>query len=120
MQAEFTPDLRIAAEPIALRIVYEDEVLLVIDKPAGMVVHPGAGNPAHTLQNALLAHDPALARVPRAGLIHRLDKDTSGLLVVARTPEQPPRAGDDAAAPGNPARLPGPVPGPAHGRRHDR
>jgi 23S rRNA pseudouridine1911/1915/1917 synthase len=59
----------------------------VIDKPAGLVVHPGAGNPAHTLQNALLAHDPALALVPRAGLIHRLDKDTSGLLVVARTPE---------------------------------
>jgi 23S rRNA pseudouridine1911/1915/1917 synthase len=59
----------------------------VIDKPAGMVVHPGAGNPRHTLQNALLGLDPRLALVPRAGLVHRLDKDTSGLLVVARTPE---------------------------------
>jgi len=87
VQAEFTADTAVAPEPIALRIVHEDEALLVIDKPAGLVVHPGAGNPAHTLQNALLAHDPALALVPRAGLIHRLDKDTSGLLVVARTPE---------------------------------
>jgi 23S rRNA pseudouridine1911/1915/1917 synthase len=59
----------------------------VIDKPAGLVVHPGAGNPRHTLQNALLGLDPSLAALPRAGLIHRLDKDTSGLLVVARTPE---------------------------------
>ncbi|MBS0387022.1 MAG: 23S rRNA pseudouridine(1911/1915/1917) synthase RluD [Proteobacteria bacterium] len=87
VQAEFTADSAVGPEPIALRIVHEDEALLVIDKPAGLVVHPGAGNPAHTLQNALLAHDPALALVPRAGLIHRLDKDTSGLLVVARTPE---------------------------------
>ena len=67
--------------------VYEDRDVLVIDKPAGLVVHPGAGNPRHTLQNALLGLDPALAALPRAGLIHRLDKDTSGLLVVARTPE---------------------------------
>ncbi len=74
-------------EAMALSIVYEDKSLLVIDKPAGLVVHPGAGNPAHTLQNALLAHDPKLSLVPRAGLVHRLDKDTSGLLVVARTPE---------------------------------
>jgi len=59
----------------------------VIDKPAGLVVHPGAGNARHTLQNALLALDPKLALVPRAGLVHRLDKDTSGLLLVARTPE---------------------------------
>jgi 23S rRNA pseudouridine1911/1915/1917 synthase len=87
VRAEFTPDTAVQPESIALRIVHEDEALLVIDKPAGLVVHPGAGNPAHTLQNALLAHDPALALVPRAGLIHRLDKDTSGLLVVARTPE---------------------------------
>jgi 23S rRNA pseudouridine1911/1915/1917 synthase len=87
VQAEFTADQRIGPEPIALRVVFEDESLLVIDKPAGLVVHPGAGNPAHTLQNALLAHDAALSLVPRAGLIHRLDKDTSGLLVVARTPE---------------------------------
>ncbi|MGH8254394.1 MAG: 23S rRNA pseudouridine(1911/1915/1917) synthase RluD [Steroidobacteraceae bacterium] len=87
VQAEFTAQTAVAPEAIALRIVHEDEALLVIDKPAGLVVHPGAGNPAHTLQNALLAHDAALALVPRAGLIHRLDKDTSGLLLVARTPE---------------------------------
>jgi 23S rRNA pseudouridine1911/1915/1917 synthase len=87
VQAEFTADTAVAPEAIALHIVHEDEALIVIDKPAGLVVHPGAGNPAHTLQNALLAHDAALALVPRAGIIHRLDKDTSGLLVVARTPE---------------------------------
>lgn len=74
-------------EAIALRLVHEDRDVLVIDKPAGLVVHPGAGNPRHTLQNALLGLDPSLAALPRAGLIHRLDKDTSGLLVVARTPE---------------------------------
>jgi 23S rRNA pseudouridine1911/1915/1917 synthase len=87
VRAEFAADERVGPEHIALRIVFEDEALLVIDKPAGLVVHPGAGNPTHTLQNALLGHDAALARVPRAGLVHRLDKDTSGLLVVARTPE---------------------------------
>ena len=75
----------VAPEAIALAIVYEDRDCLVIDKPAGLVVHPGAGNPAHTLQNALLGHDATLAAVPRAGLVHRLDKDTSGLMVVART-----------------------------------
>ena len=73
------------AEPIPLRIVFEDESLLVIDKPAGLVVHPGNGNPDGTLLNALLHHAPELAGVPRAGIVHRLDKDTSGLLVVART-----------------------------------
>lgn len=72
-------------EAIDLRIVFEDADLLVIDKPAGLVVHPGAGNPAGTLLNALLHHDPDLAQVPRAGIVHRLDKDTSGLLAVART-----------------------------------
>lgn len=77
----------VAAEQLPLTVVFEDRALLVIDKPAGMVVHPGAGNPRHTLQNALLGLDPRLALVPRAGLVHRLDKDTSGLLVVARTPE---------------------------------
>ena len=74
-----------APEPIALRIVHEDSALLVLDKPAGLVVHPGAGNPAGTMQNALLHHDPQLVNLPRAGIVHRLDKDTSGLLVVART-----------------------------------
>ncbi|HQW64043.1 MAG: 23S rRNA pseudouridine(1911/1915/1917) synthase RluD [Delftia acidovorans] len=74
-----------AAEAIALDILYEDASVLVVNKPPGLVVHPGAGNPAGTLQNALLHHDPKLARVPRAGLVHRLDKETSGALVVART-----------------------------------
>jgi 23S rRNA pseudouridine1911/1915/1917 synthase len=78
---------QVLPEAIALRLVHEDRDVLVIDKPAGLVVHPGAGNPQHTLQNALLGLDSSLAALPRAGLIHRLDKDTSGLLVVARTPE---------------------------------
>jgi 23S rRNA pseudouridine1911/1915/1917 synthase len=72
-------------EAIPLALVYRDDALLVIDKPAGLVVHPGAGNRSGTLQNALLHLDPELAVVSRAGLIHRLDKDTSGLLLVART-----------------------------------
>src|SRR5476649_1184843 len=78
---------QVLPEAIALRLIHEDRDVLVVDKPAGLVVHPGAGNPRHTLQNALLGFDPSLAALPRAGLIHRLDKDTSGLLVVARTPE---------------------------------
>ncbi|OGI48596.1 MAG: hypothetical protein A2151_02590 [Candidatus Muproteobacteria bacterium RBG_16_65_34] len=72
-------------QPIALDIVYEDDELLVVNKPPGLVVHPGAGNPEGTLLNALLHHAPQLARLPRAGIVHRLDKDTSGLLVVAKT-----------------------------------
>jgi 23S rRNA pseudouridine1911/1915/1917 synthase len=75
------------AQRMALKIVHEDAALIVIDKPAGLVVHPGAGQPDRTLMNALLAHAPALAGVPRAGIVHRLDKDTSGLLVVAKTVE---------------------------------
>ena len=78
------PDHEVRAEPIALNVVHQDKDVIVIDKPAGLVVHPGAGNRQHTLQNALLNLDPKLAALPRAGLIHRLDKDTSGLLVVAR------------------------------------
>ena len=73
------------AEDIALDIVYEDDALLVIDKPAGLVVHPGSGNWQGTLLNALLHHAPQLEGVPRAGIVHRLDKDTSSLLVVAKT-----------------------------------
>ena len=72
-------------QPLPLAVVYEDDELLVIDKPAGLVVHPAAGNPDGTLVNALLHHAPELAALPRAGIVHRLDKDTSGLLVVART-----------------------------------
>lgn len=83
--AEPEPRVSIAPERIPLSIVWEDDEVLVIDKPAGLVVHPGAGNPAGTLQNALLHHRPALAEVPRAGLVHRLDKDTTGLMVVAAT-----------------------------------
>ena len=80
-------DERFEPEPIPLDIVYEDEAILVINKPAGLVVHPAAGNWQGTLLNALLHHDPNLAAVPRAGIVHRLDKETSGLLVVARTLE---------------------------------
>lgn len=72
-------------EAIELDIVFEDDSLLVLNKPAGRVVHPGAGNQAGTIQNALLHHAPALAAIPRAGLVHRLDKDTSGLMVIAKT-----------------------------------
>lgn len=72
-------------EDIPLNVLHEDDEVLVIDKPAGMVVHPGAGNRTGTLVNALLFRDPALALVPRAGVVHRLDKDTSGVMVIART-----------------------------------
>jgi 23S rRNA pseudouridine1911/1915/1917 synthase len=74
-------------EDIPLAIVHADAALFVVDKPTGLVVHPGAGNRSGTLQNALLHLDPALGVLPRAGLVHRLDKDTSGLLLVARTLE---------------------------------
>ncbi|MEW4983281.1 MAG: 23S rRNA pseudouridine(1911/1915/1917) synthase RluD [Cycloclasticus sp.] len=77
--------LNVEAEPIELNIVYEDESILVVNKPAGLVVHPAAGNWGGTLQNALLHYDPDLEGLPRAGLVHRIDKETSGLLMVART-----------------------------------
>jgi 23S rRNA pseudouridine1911/1915/1917 synthase len=83
------PDSGIAGadlpQALPLTVVFEDDAILVLDKPAGMVVHPGNGNRDGTLLNALLHHAPALANVPRAGIVHRLDKDTSGLLVVAKT-----------------------------------
>ena len=75
------------AEAIGLSVVHEDEAIIVIDKPPGLVVHPGAGNRQGTMLNALLHHAPQLAAVPRAGIVHRLDKETSGLLVVAKTLE---------------------------------
>ena len=75
----FTP------QAMALNIVFQDDHILVINKPAGLVVHPAPGNWSGTLLNGLLAHDPAISSVPRAGIVHRLDKDTSGLMVVART-----------------------------------
>lgn len=85
INAEVEEQQRFEAQPIALNIVYEDDDILVINKPAGLVVHPGAGNPSGTVLNALLHHFPAIAQVPRAGIIHRLDKDTTGLMVVAKT-----------------------------------
>lgn len=84
VNAELTEQVDWQAQDIPLNILYEDDALLIINKPAGLVVHPGAGNPDKTLVNALLNHDPTLAHVPRAGVVHRLDKDTSGILVVAR------------------------------------
>jgi len=85
-------------EPIALNIIYEDDAIIVLDKPAGLVMHPGAGNPDGTLQNALVAHDESMAALPRAGIVHRLDKDTSGILVVARTFAAHKKLVDDLAA----------------------
>lgn len=85
LQAELESETEALPQDIPLAIVYEDDDLLVIDKPAGLVVHPGAGNPDGTLMNALLFHCPDLRLLPRAGIVHRIDKDTSGLLVVAKT-----------------------------------
>lgn len=83
--AELQEETAALPEQIPLDIVFEDDALLVINKPAGLVVHPAAGNPAGTLLNALLYHDDSLAQLPRAGIVHRLDKQTSGVMVVART-----------------------------------
>jgi len=85
INAEVEAELRFEAQNIELDIVYEDDDILVINKPAGLVVHPGAGNPDGTVLNALLHHFPDIAVVPRAGIVHRLDKDTTGLMVVAKT-----------------------------------
>ncbi|MDN6321512.1 MAG: 23S rRNA pseudouridine(1911/1915/1917) synthase RluD [Halomonas sp.] len=85
LQATIEDDTRFVAQDIALDIVYEDDAMMVINKAAGMVVHPAAGNPDGTLLNALLHHHPAIAEVPRAGIVHRLDKDTTGLMMVAKT-----------------------------------
>ena len=85
LQPQTEASVRAEPEPIRLDVVFEDEDLLVVNKPAGLVVHPGAGNPAGTLMNGLLHHAPTLEQVPRAGIIHRIDKQTSGLLLVAKT-----------------------------------
>lgn len=85
LQPQADVGVRAEPEPITLHVVFEDENLLVVNKPAGLVVHPGAGNPAGTLMNGLLHHAPTLEQVPRAGIIHRIDKQTSGLLLVAKT-----------------------------------
>ncbi|HZD54448.1 MAG TPA: 23S rRNA pseudouridine(1911/1915/1917) synthase RluD [Woeseiaceae bacterium] len=81
------PSVRSRPEPMSLDVVFEDDDLLIVNKPPGLVVHPGAGNLEGTLMNGLLHHAPALAELPRAGIVHRLDKDTSGLLLVAKTLE---------------------------------
>jgi 23S rRNA pseudouridine1911/1915/1917 synthase len=85
ISTEVEADIRFEAQDIPLNIVYEDDDILVINKPAGFVVHPGAGNPDGTVLNALLHYCPQLDVVPRAGIVHRLDKDTTGLMVVAKT-----------------------------------
>jgi len=86
VEAVLAASAEMAPEQVAFGVVYEDRGVIVVDKPAGLVVHPGAGNAHRTLVNGLLHRYPELSALPRAGLIHRLDKDTSGLLVVARTP----------------------------------
>ena len=85
IRAELDTESEVIAQDIPLDVRFEDEHLLVLNKPAGLVVHPAAGNPDGTLQNALLHYDPQLVALPRAGIVHRLDKDTSGLMVVARS-----------------------------------
>ena len=82
---EVEDETRFEPENIPLNIVYEDDDIIVINKPKELVVHPGAGNPNGTVLNALLYHYPPIAEVPRAGIVHRLDKDTTGLMVVAKT-----------------------------------
>lgn len=83
LSAVLEPEVAWTGEQLPLTIIFEDDDLIVIDKPPGLVVHPGAGNPRGTLVNALLDHRSELCRLPRGGIVHRLDKDTSGLLVVA-------------------------------------
>ncbi|ELD1799759.1 23S rRNA pseudouridine(1911/1915/1917) synthase RluD [Vibrio fluvialis] len=85
VQAELEDEQRWEAQDIQLNIVYEDDDIIVINKPRDLVVHPGAGTPDGTVLNALLFHYPPIAEVPRAGIVHRLDKDTTGLMVVAKT-----------------------------------
>lgn len=85
VQAELQDEERWEAQDIPLDIVYEDDHIIVINKPRDLVVHPGAGTPDGTVLNGLLHHYPAIAEVPRAGIVHRLDKDTTGLMVVAKT-----------------------------------
>ena len=87
MTATLAASVELAPQDVSFEVAYVDETLIVIDKPAGLVVHPGAGNADRTLANGLLNSFPELDALPRAGLVHRLDKDTSGLLLVARTPK---------------------------------
>ncbi len=87
MQVEIEEDTRFTPQNVPLDIIYEDDHILVINKTKDLVVHPGAGNPDNTVLNGLLYHYPPIAEVPRAGIVHRLDKDTTGLMVVAKTVE---------------------------------
>ena len=82
--AELSDEVELEPEDISLDIIFEDNSILVINKPAGLIVHPGAGNPTGTLANGLLYHCPEIRSVPRVGIVHRLDKDTTGLLVIAK------------------------------------
>ena len=113
-----------AAQAIPLDIAWEDADVIVVNKPAGLVVHPGAGNPDQTLQNALLAYDPKLSKLPRAGIVHRLDKDTTGLLIVARNDAARDAADRSADRARDPSRVPGGLrrrdDRGRHGRRADR
>lgn len=84
LEIELVDEVGLTPQEIELDVVYEDDSILVVNKPAGLIMHPGAGNPSGTLANALLYRYPELQAVPRVGIVHRLDKDTSGLLVVAR------------------------------------
>ncbi|MSS76577.1 MAG: RNA pseudouridine synthase, partial [Methyloglobulus sp.] len=85
LDAEAEVVIESAPEPIPLDIIFEDDSLLIVNKPAGLVVHPAIGNWNGTLLNALLNHDASLETLPRAGIVHRIDKETSGLLMVAKT-----------------------------------
>ncbi|MFT5138750.1 MAG: 23S rRNA pseudouridine1911/1915/1917 synthase [Lysobacterales bacterium] len=85
LEAELEPESQVTPQDIPLNIIAEDEHIIVINKPAGLVVHPAAGHADGTLQNGLLYFDPSLATIPRSGIVHRLDKDTSGVMVVARS-----------------------------------
>lgn len=87
IKTNISPDTLFEAQPISLDVLYEDEFLLIVNKPAGLVVHPGAGNPRNTLVNALVHYAPQLQHLPRAGIVHRLDKETTGLLIIAKTLE---------------------------------
>ena len=87
LRAEADTSTELQAQDIPIHVVFEDDAVLILDKPAGLVVHPAAGHHDGTLQNALLNHCPALAGIPRCGIVHRIDKDTSGLLMVAKTLE---------------------------------
>lgn len=85
INAKIKPEAQWKPQQLAVNIIFEDDDIIVVNKPVGLVVHPAAGNPDKTLVNAMLHHAPIVANLPRAGIVHRLDKDTSGLLVIAKS-----------------------------------